>query len=440
MKAQKDYDISDITLQGIPVSANKIPKVHPRMVEFDFYNENASGTDIYLPSEDEARRYLKYGKPVSYEKLLKYIVAKYDYICLCGFPGAGKTTLTRRLKRSLQQLDKKYVCFLINLNETNYPDNEKLILRKVLLDKSYPNLDSATCEDAFKWIRKHDDQCVIILDGYDKAKWKMTEVPPMQDYDTPLPIHEIMANICKKHFLPRARVVLASRPHTLITIPNGLKPKFSVILQDLHTADMKDLLFAFAESAGEKMWESMNKTAASLKSFCLNPLMLQLYVRASRRSLQESDDMLTMTRIFSAVLTNMKRSESSTNRDIESMSDQLSRLAFNATNESRVCISIDELKQENLKADDVQDLMPAFQDNLSLSNKKHYFTHQTIQEYFAARYIMLLMPLEIYHTFLKEQLFTDRWYVVRRYLCGLMVDINDDACECCLVAKWVGKC
>ena len=420
--AQNDYKIDELELPGIPISVSDVPIVHPRMVEIDFYNENSSDS---LPSYDHVRNYLKYGKRVSYEKLVERIEKDCNYVCICGFPGAGKTTLSRRLKSSL----KNYVCFLVCINDTNYAADEKMTLRDLLLNRAYPKLDDATCDDAFKWMIEHDDQCVIIFDGYDRAKWNMNKVPPKHSYSISLPINEIIASICRKHFLPKSRVILSSRPHSLIAIPRELRPKYSVIITDLTTVDMKELLFAFAESIGEQMWEIINKTAACLKSFCRNPLMLQLYVRASQRSLEQSREMLTMTRIFSAVLLDMKFSENSTNRDIEAVSDQLSRIAFNATNERRVCISLNDLEKEHLKVDCVQDLLVAFCDNQFPSNKKHFFTHQTLQEYYAARYIMLLMPLDDYKTFLKEQLFTDRWFMVRRYLCGLLVDINDEKCK-----------
>ena len=424
-EAQKDYKTNTIALQGIKVSEDSIPTVHPRMVEVDFYNENAAGTDIYVPSDNQFEDYLKYGKRVSYEKLLK-CVDKIDFICLCGYPGSGKTTLSKRLRDSLQ----KFVCFRINFADINYPHDYKILLRELLLDKAYPILDQRTCEDAFKWIKLNNDKCVIILDGYDRAQWVMTSSPALESYDVRQPICDVIANLCKKHFLPHARIILTSRPHCLITLPHELRPKYSLLLQDLRTNDMKSLLFAFAESAADKTWNTLEKTAPCLKSFCLNPLMLQLYIRASRKSLEESEQIMTMTRLFSAVLSDIRESVSSSNRDIEAISDQLSRLAFKATNECRVAISEEDLKHEGLEVTNVQDLMTAFHHNSSSSRKdtKLYFFHQTLQEYFAARYVMMQMQVDEFQDFLKERLFTDRWSMVRRYLCGLLVDINDDDC------------
>ena len=431
LEREQEYNRKNIlVLQGIHLDpdSKKIPVVHPRLLEMDFYNENATQIDTYIPPEEPFIIQPKLGKLVSYKDIF-WLVKKYKFICLSGFPGSGKTTISKRLEKDLTD----YICLRICFHDINYSPETKLTLQELLLNRLYPQLSNETCSYAFKYFRENNEKLVIILDGYDKVNWTIEENPTHQSLDAELPISELISKLVRKQFFPRACIILTTRPHRLMGNPKGLRPDYTLLLQDLDPKDMHSLLVAFAGSDAQKISEVLNERAPLLKGLCLNPLFLQLFIGASRKYLGNSSEMLTATRIFSAVLSSMRWSDNVSHPNIDMIGRQLGRLAFKATKNHKVVVTVKDLHNEELKIEDVQDLIIPFDRSQTIKdyneNTKLSFFHQTLQEFFAAKYLMSDMPVSEFKIFLREELFAIKWFMVRSYLCGLLVDINRDECE-----------
>ena len=419
--------------------SHDLPIVHPRMNKVEFYkNCKAGETEQYKPSNQNPARNTEviYGKSVQFNELLsdKY---RFQFIGLIGFPGSGKTVLSKRLAKA-----SKRICFYIRFMDINYGPDFKLTLRELLLDNMFPALDERECTEAFEWIIKHDQECIIIMDGYDQAEWAITKNPPKVSLNAKLCINDLVANLCKKHFLPGSILIFTSRPHSMITLPVEVRPQITIMLQDFTFETMKEIFFALAGLSAESLWNKLNDNAPHLLSFCQNPLMLRFVLRASLNSRGDVADIKTMTNAFTNVLDDLRYSDHSRHDDIHTITKQLSRIAFHRTERHSVVITTTDLASENLSISAVQDLIIALYGGKEGGSKvfdgdtKLFFSHQTLQEYFAASYIATEMSLAQFKTFVHDDLFRPHWGVVRRFLCGLLIGKKREPSEWFCIGVW----
>ncbi|XP_076810816.1 uncharacterized protein LOC143453375 isoform X4 [Clavelina lepadiformis] len=144
-------------------------------------------------------------------------------------------------------------------------------------------------------------------------------------------------------------------------------------------------------------------------------------------------EITTTTRVFATVLEGLRRSDNTRHSDITALILQISRLAYNATKKSTVVITPTEMEEEGLSTDDVQDIIVALHAYSGLSQRvfdgdqKYFFSHQMFQECFTAWYFISQMSLAEFQIFVTNEAFADeKWSVIRRFICGLLIDMLRD--------------
>ncbi|CAK8684898.1 unnamed protein product [Clavelina lepadiformis] len=428
LELQEKYREDDIQLQGIDVVGSDIPEVHPTYMKISFYQgEAAPKTEEYLPST--ATLSIREELQVDFEDLLQSENQPH-FVCLIGIPGSGKSTCASRLAKS-----KDFACFSMNFMDMTYPD--PLTLKDLLLRKAYPDLEKKVCDEAFRWIVHNQKQCAFIFDGIDQAEWTLKEKVPRQDYDTPLPVADLVSNLCNKRFLPDAHLVFTSRPHSVIFLPKSCRPDATYLLGDLTYDCTKELFYSYAGDQAGSMWEALESHAPHLISLCSNPLMIQLVVASCLNPSSKFGNILslscksfTQTRVFATVLDNLKRCNNTRHKNIEELSAQIGRVAFQATKNSTVIITTDQLRKEGLSTEKVQDIIITFHSRKGITSKvfegdtKMIFCHQTFQEYYTGYHVTHSMSIQDFLALVKGQLFTYRWAMVRRFVCGQLVDLT----------------
>jgi len=414
----------DLVIKGLPVSSKDVPVVHPRLVKTSFFDgEAAPLNDEYNPSTiTDDLETITYGEEISFEMVLER-GDELKYVALIGYPGSGKTTCSKRLAQS-----NLYLCFHLYFMRMTYEDR-KLTLQELLLDKAFPDFDRHKCSLVFRWVKENQDKVAVIMDGYDQAEWELSKRAPREAYDTPQRIENIASSLCNRHFLPDIRLVITSRPHSVISMPPSLRPELTLFLRDLTFKDMRTLFYTFAHGNGDRLWKKINTAAPQLISFCLNPMMLQFCIQAFLRPSKIVGEITTVTRIFATVIENLRRSDYVT-IDIQLITTQLSKIAFDATKNSTVLITVTQLQSESLNVKEVQDLVIAVQGYLGITSRvfegdtKLYFSHQSLQEYFTAMHIVKQLPFTDFYDVIEQDLFTPRWSMVRKFVCGLLVDMT----------------
>ena len=419
----------DLVIKGLAVESADVPVVHPRLVKTSFFEGGAAPPDDeYIPSLDTLE--ITWGDELTFDKVLE--LGQKSYTALIGYPGSGKTTCSKRLAKS-----NRYLCFHLYFMSMNYGDKE-LTLEDLLLNYAFPDLDGYKRSLVFEWVKKNQEQVAIIIDGFDQAEWNLNSKAPKHGYETKQRIENLVSSLCNRHFLSNVRLVITSRPHSVISMPPSLRPDLTLFLRDLTFADMKTLFFTFAQDQGETLWNKINTTAPQLISFCLNPMMLQFCIQASLRPSARVGEITTVTRIFATVIENLRRCDHVT-IDIEKITEQLGKIAFDATVNCTVLITITQLQKENLVVEEVQDLVIAvvavqgflgFSSRIFEGDTKLYFSHQSLQEFFAATHIVKKLPFGDFYDVIEKFLFTPRWSMVRKFVSGLLIDMKVDGKSC----------
>ncbi|CAK8680885.1 unnamed protein product [Clavelina lepadiformis] len=421
---------ADLQLQGVDVSDDSaIPIVHPTITEISYYGGDAAPTkEDYNPVDRISKHQNKRaGKEIKLEDLLNEENLS-RFVSLVGYPGSGKTVCSKRLARSCTWPNR--VCFYLRLMDMNYKD--KLTLQELLINKLYPGLANATCDNAFSWLKKHNHKIVLILDGFDQAEFTICSNPSKEAYDTPQLVQDLIANLCNKHFLPNCKLVVTSRPHSLIFLPKQLRPSTTYLVGDMTFDSMKRLFYAYAGTKADEVWSHLNNNEQHLVPLCHNPLMLQLIISACLHPASTSRIGNTLTLVFHTVMENLKHSDNHRCMEgFQKLALQIGKLAFLATSHNTVVITPEQLREVGLDPGTVQDIVIQLVTYRGFINNRVfdgdtrlYFCHQTFQEWFAALHIVHYMAIGEFEEFVKKELFKDHWMVVRRFVCGLLINLG----------------
>ncbi|XP_076808702.1 uncharacterized protein LOC143451841 [Clavelina lepadiformis] len=415
----------DIRLQaGIDVSVADIPIVHPKYTKVSYFRGRAAPEhETYAPSTGEPVT-LKRDEDIEFEELLK---SKDRFTAFIGYPGSEKTTLSKRLAKT-----EEYKCLYYKFMEM--PVGEKVSFRKLIMDNIYPDLDETTREDAWEWIKENQKSCLLLFDGLDQAEWSLKDKVPKVDYDTPQSVPDLIANLCNKHFLPDIKLIFTSRPHSVISLPAPLRPDSTILLGDLPLDGMKELFYFYAGASADELWNDLSRNAKLVFALCFNPLLLQLVIAAGLAPTTKIGKIITTTRVFATVLENLRCSDNAKHKDILLLVQQLSEVAYKTTMRSSVVITRDDLIAVGLEPDQIQDIVVGIYAHFAAvcrvfdGHVKYYFAHQLYQEFFTAKFIVNELPIDTFKQLVSNELFSnEKWSVIRRFVCGLLIDMMKDS-------------
>ncbi|XP_076811566.1 protein NLRC5-like isoform X2 [Clavelina lepadiformis] len=411
--------------QGV-IAKKEIPEVHPKIHEITYYGKDTVPVDErYDPKVQNELFKNKMKKEVCFEDLLE---EKDKFISIVASAGSGKTVFSLRLAKAFSML--KRLCIHLKFMDANY--EEPLTLRQLLLDNMFPGHNEEFYAACFSWMQKNADKIVMILDGLDQAQYSLKETSPNRNDNACVPVKDLVFNLCRKHFFPNSLLIITSRPHALLYLPELARPQVTYALSDLSLEDAKKLFLAFAD---EDLWRKINATSSQMLSMCRNPLMLQMIISSNTDPSEDIGNASTPTRLFATVMKNLTYSH---NFQFPETMDELARklqvLAFAATKHRKVVLTAKELRDEGVDPTTIHDIVVQLHchrrpisSRLLEGNTKFLFCHQTFQEHLTASYVVYGMPVEEFQAFVETSLFEEHWTVVRRFVCGLLFDLESKA-------------
>ncbi|XP_076811571.1 NACHT, LRR and PYD domains-containing protein 3-like isoform X3 [Clavelina lepadiformis] len=414
-----------LQFQGVSAKI-EIPPVHPSISEITFFEKDKVPADEEYDPDDHKELYSnKIITQVQFQDLLKL---KSKFISIIGRAGSGKTVLSKKLTKAFSPSHR--VCIHRKFMDMN--NKQPLTLRKLFLDNMIPGQDEKVYENAFNWLKKNDEKLILVLDGFDQAEYTLDKKCSTINYDECVPEKQLIHNLFIKHLFPNSLLVVTSRPHAVLYLPEAARPQVTYALGDLSLEDTKELFLAFAD---EELWRKIKKSSNQILSMCRNPLMLQMIISSNIHPSEDIGDASTPTRLFATVMKNLTYSH---NFQFPETMDELARklqiLAFAATKHRKVVLTAKELRDGGVDPTTIHDIVVQLHchrrpinSRLLEGNTKFFFCHQTFQEHLTASYVVYGMPLEEFQDFVETSLFQKHWIVVKRFVCGLLFDLESKA-------------
>jgi len=357
--------------------------------------------------------------------------SSHPYISISGEAGSGKTFLTNIISRKFYEKD--FLCFNMNLNQVS--QNKKINLGQFLT--KYCCVDLMLDNKEFKffvnWLVENQSRFVLILDGLDQLTNKidlnrMSEVSPDQNEKfTP---GQWLASILSRKVLTETKIILTSRPYSLTCLCGDLKPQKMFTLEGFTEAGLEEALKLYVDEDKRNLIQRTIKNN-NLGVIAANPISLFLLTKVVTDDQIEYEN-LTPSKLHVAVFEKFFATKNaSVNRQQQEKMLKIEETCYKLLTKSKLVFSQNDLVEgltledfEKYVMVDASVITSSYQN--SEGEKRLVFTHQTFQEYLAAKYVLYNSELEYFKVFVKtfilsqDVLMSIKWSTVRRFICTMI--------------------
>ena len=379
-------------------------------------------------------------------------------ILVVGHPGTGKTMFCTKILRDWAsdnlfsegenpQLDFQ-VAFLVKLRMLNRVADQELSLRELLEYSEYSTPLFAEPDEVWNYIRQNPNKVLVIFDGFDEFSGR-TEI---DNDDTSyknwqedrMPLHSLLKKILSGKILAGATVLTTARPNALSCFGSLCFLKTVEIL-GFTPEQVEDYVEKFtndrdrAETIKEHIRSNLN-----LRSFCYIPVNCFIICSCLLKLLiDNSADHLgclptKLTEIYSVAIKifyfcyddDRYRHHKDKGRDfylkpfkelpeaVTRVFSRLGEIAFNGIQQGRLVFESHEVN--DLEKNGLFQRLPDTSSGLKEGKAQYCFLHLTVQEFFAAKYLVDTMSHEELKTFVSVHIKEGAWKVVMQFVAGLL--------------------
>ena len=309
---------------------------------------------------------------------------------IIGPAGSGKTTMSKRIVLQTFEQDNFSLYIPLAFIVADKPIDIKYFLFKLSVNLFSGNTDFSEedMDTAFAWLLVNQNKVSLVLDGLDQARLQLNnvEIPPFDDINKKYQPSELISLILSRKILPGLRLILTSRPHSVLNFDSNIQPNFTVYLDDLAHDDMKRLMRFFINAdCVELLIEKIMQKSPKVQQLVYCPLFLRLFCQLYNTV--EDDEIWTTVQstanLFDELLTRLQHSAHNASEfDEDGILDNLSKLAYEKTMSGSVVITQEDLINENIESDMVQDLVIGLHGDTNsalVGPSLFYFAHQSIQ-------------------------------------------------------------
>ncbi|KAM7146941.1 protein NLRC5 isoform 2-T4 [Macrochelys suwanniensis] len=326
-------------------------------------------------------------------------------ILLFGKPGMGKTMLMHRLCQKWAEgaLPPFLFTFLVEFRQLNLI-SRKLTLKELLFDLLLPPED---CPDAvFQHLLENAQRLLFIFDGLDEFVGNIDQpsspcVSPA--LHRPMSISELFANFCFGKLLPGCTVLVTSRPKKL---PDFLLSRADLLAEIWGFDREKVEEYAshyFRQHSFKEQAIAHLKNNSKLLSMCLIPALCCIvcvcleYLLRKRLSKVELPQ--TMTQFYIKMLLifiSKQQTEGTVSEDTQLNHHRMAilglcDLALKGLEQKKIVFYVDDIPEHVKEFASLHGLLNVFEVKRSdsLPEAGHAFVHLSLQEFFAALYLMI---------------------------------------------------
>ena len=379
-------------------------------------------------------------------------------ILLVGHPGTGKTMFCTKILRDWasdklfvevqnKQLDFQ-VAFLFKLRILNGLADQELNLRE-LLDRSEYSATLSDENEVWDYIRQNPNKVLVIFDGFDEYSGRTKIDNDDILYRNPreedrMPLHSLLKNILSGKILAGATVLTTTRPNALSCF-GSLCFNRTVEILGFTTDQVEEYVGKFT-NGGDKA-ETIKEHIRSnliLRSFCYIPVNCFIICSCLLKLLiDNSADHLgclptKLTEIYSVAIKilyfcyddDRYRHQKDKGRDfylkpfkelpeaVTRVFSRLGEIAFNGIQQGRLVFESQEVN--DLEKNGLFQRLPDTSSGLKEGKAQYCFLHLTVQEFFAAKYLVDTMSHEELKTFVSDHIKEGAWKVVMQFVAGLL--------------------
>ena len=311
------------------------------------------------------------------------------FILIIGPAGSGKTTLSKRVVLSTFKNNNFALIVPLAFIEPKRPIDLKYLLFGLPL--MYFSNDNKFSEKqinvAFAWLLANQHKITIVLDGLDQARFSLQscQVSKEIDVNKTYSASEILYLILSRNVLPKVRLILTSRPHSILKFENTIQPNYILFLDDLSEEDMKKLIrFYIKTESVDKIIDKILEKSQRIHQLTFCPLFLRLFCHLYEIVGDEIWIIIKSTaNLFDELLNRLQScAHKASQLDEDEIMTKLSKLAYKTTMQRSVVITQEDLLECQITPNEVQDLMIGVHgdtNNALVGPSLFYFAHQSIQ-------------------------------------------------------------
>ena len=324
------------------------------------------------------------------EKATKTLNNHSVYILLIGPAGAGKTTISKRV--ALATFQQKRHCIFVPLAflHPNEPTSLKYLLLNIpmMLFTSKVRLSEHDLDVAFKWLLANQNSITVIFDGLDQARIKLegSEVTSGFNVNKKYKPSALIFLILSRNFLPDVRLILTSRPHSILNFHAQIQPDHVLYLDDLAEEDMRILMQFYTKSRDiDEIVAKLLENSPRVQQLTYCPLFLRIFCQLFELigSVEIWKIIQSTASLFDELLRRLQQSSHNAGEiEDENIFAKIVNLAHAKTMSGSVVIDQNDLERFGIEAKDAQNLMIGIhgEANAALIGPcLFYFSHQSVQ-------------------------------------------------------------